>query len=90
EINFCSCKYFKDLYSESKWKQFWKTKNGYLLQLQRGRPYVQQCNKPKRKRVDSWFKDKVLLVQALASGQILHEEELAFLADPGIPEGQDP
>ncbi|GKB87195.1 hypothetical protein Tco_0959467 [Tanacetum coccineum] len=34
------------------------------------------------------FKDKVLLVQAQASGQILHEEELAFLADPGIPEGQ--
>ncbi|GKA01156.1 hypothetical protein Tco_0673821 [Tanacetum coccineum] len=32
--------------------------------------------------------DKVLLVQAQASGQILHEEELAFLADPGIPEGQ--
>ncbi|GKB30993.1 hypothetical protein Tco_0870394 [Tanacetum coccineum] len=28
--------------------------------------------------------DKVLLVQAQASGQILHEEELAFLADPGI------
>ncbi|GJS36169.1 hypothetical protein Tco_0534551 [Tanacetum coccineum] len=25
---------------------------------------------------------------AQASGQILHEEELAFLADPGIPEGQ--
>ncbi|GJZ48401.1 hypothetical protein Tco_0602233, partial [Tanacetum coccineum] len=32
--------------------------------------------------------DKVLLVQAQASSQILHEEELAFLADPGIPEGQ--
>ncbi|GJY43719.1 retrovirus-related pol polyprotein from transposon TNT 1-94 [Tanacetum coccineum] len=46
------------------------------------------CTKPKRKRDDSWFKDKVLLVQAQASGQILHEEELAFLADPGIPEGQ--
>ncbi|GJW49379.1 retrovirus-related pol polyprotein from transposon TNT 1-94, partial [Tanacetum coccineum] len=45
-----------------------------------------QCTKPKRKRDDSWFKDKVLLVQAQASGQILHEEELAFLADPGIPE----
>ncbi|GKA25613.1 retrovirus-related pol polyprotein from transposon TNT 1-94 [Tanacetum coccineum] len=44
--------------------------------------------KPKRKRDDSWFKDKVLLVQAQASGQILHEEELAFLADPRIPEGQ--
>nr|GEW50165.1 integrase, catalytic region, zinc finger, CCHC-type, peptidase aspartic, catalytic [Tanacetum cinerariifolium] len=45
-----------------------------------------QCTKPKRKRDDSWFKDKVLLVQAQANGQILHEEELAFLADPGIAE----
>nr|GEZ37391.1 copia protein [Tanacetum cinerariifolium] len=36
------------------------------------------------KRDDAWFKDKVLLVQAQANGQILHEEELAFLADPGI------
>ncbi|GKD05224.1 hypothetical protein Tco_1180198 [Tanacetum coccineum] len=45
-----------------------------------------QCTKPKRKRDDSWFKDKVLLVQAQASGQILHEEELAFLVDLGIPE----
>ncbi|GJU61094.1 hypothetical protein Tco_1238860 [Tanacetum coccineum] len=34
------------------------------------------------------FKDKVLLVQAQANGQILHEEELAFLADLGITEGQ--
>ncbi|GJZ68908.1 hypothetical protein Tco_0632458 [Tanacetum coccineum] len=32
--------------------------------------------------------DKVLLVQAQASGQILHEDELAFLADLGIPEAQ--
>ncbi|GJS84615.1 integrase, catalytic region, zinc finger, CCHC-type containing protein, partial [Tanacetum coccineum] len=47
-----------------------------------------QCTKPRRKRDDSWFKDKVLLVQAQAGGQILHEEELAFLADPGIPEAQ--
>ncbi|GKB19313.1 hypothetical protein Tco_0853236 [Tanacetum coccineum] len=45
-----------------------------------------QCTKPKRKRDDLWFKDKVLLVQAQANGQILHEEELAFLADPGIVE----
>ncbi|GJR52493.1 retrovirus-related pol polyprotein from transposon TNT 1-94 [Tanacetum coccineum] len=37
-----------------------------------------QCTKPKRKRDDSWFKDKVLLVQAQANGQILHEEELSF------------
>ncbi|GKD45420.1 retrovirus-related pol polyprotein from transposon TNT 1-94, partial [Tanacetum coccineum] len=47
-----------------------------------------QCTKPKRKRDDSWFKDKVLLVQAQASGQILHDKELAFLADPGKPEAQ--
>ncbi|GJV73821.1 hypothetical protein Tco_1493816 [Tanacetum coccineum] len=47
-----------------------------------------QCTKPKRKRDDSWFKDKVLLVQAQANGQILHEEKLTFLADPGGAEGQ--
>ncbi|GKF71339.1 hypothetical protein Tco_0207453, partial [Tanacetum coccineum] len=47
-----------------------------------------QCTKPTRKQDNSWFKDKVLLVQAQASDQILHEDELAFLADPGIPEGQ--
>nr|GEV27578.1 hypothetical protein [Tanacetum cinerariifolium] len=37
---------------------------------------------------ESWFKDKVLLVQAQANGQILHEEELVFLVDPGIIEAQ--
>ncbi|GJV41780.1 hypothetical protein Tco_1420220 [Tanacetum coccineum] len=47
-----------------------------------------QCTKPKRKRDDSWFKEKVLLVQAQAHGQILNIEELAFLADPDNPEGQ--
>ncbi|GJW34235.1 hypothetical protein Tco_0054267 [Tanacetum coccineum] len=40
------------------------------------------------KRDDLWFKDKVLLVQAQANGQIRHEEELAFFADPGTAEGQ--
>nr|GFB57923.1 hypothetical protein [Tanacetum cinerariifolium] len=46
------------------------------------------CTKPKRKRDETWFKDKVLLVQAQANGQVLHEEELEFLADPGIAETQ--
>ncbi|GJZ69948.1 retrovirus-related pol polyprotein from transposon TNT 1-94 [Tanacetum coccineum] len=46
------------------------------------------CTKPKRKWDNSWFKDKVLLVQAQANGKILHEEELVFLADPGTTEGQ--
>nr|GFA43242.1 hypothetical protein [Tanacetum cinerariifolium] len=47
-----------------------------------------QCTKAKRKTNDSWFKDKMLLVQAQANGQILHEEELAFLVAPGIAKGQ--
>nr|GEY78441.1 hypothetical protein [Tanacetum cinerariifolium] len=45
-----------------------------------------QCPKPKRKRDAEWFKDKVLLVQAQANGQVLQEEELEFLADPGTAE----
>ncbi|GJY58537.1 hypothetical protein Tco_0458429 [Tanacetum coccineum] len=50
--------------------------------------HANKCTKPKRKRDDSWFKDKMLLVQAQANGQILHDDELALLADPGIAEGQ--
>nr|GFD05837.1 hypothetical protein [Tanacetum cinerariifolium] len=45
-----------------------------------------QCTKPKRKRDAEWFKDKVLLVQAQANGQVLQEEELDFLTDPGTTE----
>nr|GEX10827.1 putative ribonuclease H-like domain-containing protein [Tanacetum cinerariifolium] len=47
---------------------------------------AKQCTKPKRKRDAEWFKDKVLLVQAQASGQVLQEEELDFLSDPGMAE----
>ncbi|GJW48121.1 hypothetical protein Tco_0079767 [Tanacetum coccineum] len=32
---------------------------------------------------------KAMLAEAQESGQILDEEQLAFLADPGIPDGQD-
>ncbi|GJV55533.1 retrovirus-related pol polyprotein from transposon TNT 1-94 [Tanacetum coccineum] len=49
---------------------------------------AKQCTKPKRKRDEMWFNDKVLLVQAQASGQVLTEEEIAFLADPGLPDTQ--
>nr|GEW45680.1 hypothetical protein [Tanacetum cinerariifolium] len=45
-----------------------------------------QYTKPKRKRDAEWFKDKVLLVQAQANGQVLQEEELEFLVDPETPE----
>nr|GEV98830.1 integrase, catalytic region, zinc finger, CCHC-type, peptidase aspartic, catalytic [Tanacetum cinerariifolium] len=49
---------------------------------------LKKCTKPKRKRGEAWFKDKVLLVQAQANEQILHEEEFEFLADPEITEAQ--
>ncbi|GJQ89062.1 retrovirus-related pol polyprotein from transposon TNT 1-94 [Tanacetum coccineum] len=49
--------------------------------FQKGDGHIaKQCTKPKRKRDDTWFNDKVLLVQAQASGQALTEEEIAFLA----------
>nr|GFD00170.1 hypothetical protein [Tanacetum cinerariifolium] len=47
---------------------------------------AKQCTKPKRKRDAKGFKDKVLLVQAQANGHVLQEEELDFLADPGMAE----
>ncbi|GKC33256.1 hypothetical protein Tco_1040550, partial [Tanacetum coccineum] len=34
------------------------------------------------------FQEKLLLIQAQENGQILEEEQLAFLADPGILDGQ--
>ncbi|GJW27870.1 hypothetical protein Tco_0044745 [Tanacetum coccineum] len=54
-----------------------------------GRVTVQpvQCPKPKRKRGATWFRDKVLLVEAQGSSKVLNEEELEFLADPGVAEG---
>ncbi|GKB84012.1 integrase, catalytic region, zinc finger, CCHC-type containing protein, partial [Tanacetum coccineum] len=49
---------------------------------------ARQCTQPKRPRNSAWFKEKMLLVQAQESGQELDEEQLAFLADLGIPDGQ--
>ncbi|GJW33969.1 retrovirus-related pol polyprotein from transposon TNT 1-94 [Tanacetum coccineum] len=48
---------------------------------------ARQCTEPKRKRDATWFRDKVLLVEAKGNGKVLNEEELEFLADPGIAEG---
>nr|GFB38460.1 hypothetical protein [Tanacetum cinerariifolium] len=47
---------------------------------------TRQCPKSKRKRDATWFRDEVLLVQAQGNGKVLNEEELEFLADPGIAE----
>nr|GEW62560.1 hypothetical protein [Tanacetum cinerariifolium] len=49
---------------------------------------ARQCTQPKRPRNSAWFKEKTLLVQAHESGQVLDEEQLSFLTDPGIIESQ--
>ncbi|GJY56011.1 putative ribonuclease H-like domain-containing protein [Tanacetum coccineum] len=46
---------------------------------------ARQCAQPKRPRNDAWFKEKAMLAKAQESSQILDEDQLAFLADPGIP-----
>ncbi|GKA75419.1 integrase, catalytic region, zinc finger, CCHC-type containing protein [Tanacetum coccineum] len=43
---------------------------------------ARQCTQPKRPRNDAWFKEKMMLAEAQEAGQILDEEQLAFLADP--------
>ncbi|GJW14621.1 hypothetical protein Tco_0018754 [Tanacetum coccineum] len=48
---------------------------------------VRQCLKPMRKRDATWFREKVLLVEAQGNAKVLNEEELEFLADPGIAKG---
>ncbi|GKE81852.1 hypothetical protein Tco_1551852 [Tanacetum coccineum] len=45
---------------------------------------ARQCTQPKRPRNAAWFKEKEMLAEAQESRQILDEEQLAFLADPGI------
>ncbi|GKC31003.1 hypothetical protein Tco_1038297, partial [Tanacetum coccineum] len=66
--------------------------NTHLVQVVATREghIAKKCTKPKRKRDETWFNDKVLLVQAQAGGQALTEEEIAFLADPGLPDVQNP
>ncbi|GKD45415.1 hypothetical protein Tco_1270060 [Tanacetum coccineum] len=45
---------------------------------------ARQCTQPKRPRNASWYKEKAILAEAQEAGQILDEEQLTFLADPGI------
>nr|GFC13708.1 hypothetical protein [Tanacetum cinerariifolium] len=49
---------------------------------------ARQCTQPKRTRNATWYKEKAMLAEAQEAGQILDEEQLAFLADPGVPDGQ--
>ncbi|GJR38084.1 hypothetical protein Tco_1213768 [Tanacetum coccineum] len=47
---------------------------------------ARQCPKPRRKRDATWFKDKVLLVEAQGNGKVINGEELEFLAELGVVE----
>ncbi|GKF53936.1 hypothetical protein Tco_0160846, partial [Tanacetum coccineum] len=38
-------------------------------------------------RNSAWFQEKMLLVQAQENAQVLDEEQLAFLANPSVPNG---
>ncbi|GJZ36517.1 putative ribonuclease H-like domain-containing protein [Tanacetum coccineum] len=49
---------------------------------------ARQCTQPKRPRNATWYNEKEMLAEAQEAGQILDEEKLAFLADPGVPDGQ--
>ncbi|GJS00317.1 integrase, catalytic region, zinc finger, CCHC-type containing protein [Tanacetum coccineum] len=49
---------------------------------------ARQCTQPKQPRNVAWYKEKAMLAEAQKAGQILDEEQLAFLVDPGVPDGQ--
>ncbi|GJZ79130.1 hypothetical protein Tco_0643967 [Tanacetum coccineum] len=49
---------------------------------------ARKCTQPKRLRNVAWFKENAMLAEAHEAGKFLDEEQLAFLADPGIPNGQ--
>nr|GEV47155.1 zinc finger, CCHC-type [Tanacetum cinerariifolium] len=48
------------------------------------------CTQPNRPINCAWFNEKLMLVEAQEVGQILDEEQLAFIADPEIAEAQCP
>ncbi|GKC64025.1 retrotransposon protein, putative, unclassified, partial [Tanacetum coccineum] len=45
--------------------------------------FARQCAKLKRPKNSAWFKEKMLLTEALESGAYLDPEQLSFLADNG-------
>nr|GEW51478.1 integrase, catalytic region, zinc finger, CCHC-type, peptidase aspartic, catalytic [Tanacetum cinerariifolium] len=50
---------------------------------------ARQCTQPKRQKNSTWFKEKIVLVQAQEAGQGLDEERLTFLADLEVAKSQD-
>ncbi|GJY99562.1 hypothetical protein Tco_0516992 [Tanacetum coccineum] len=68
--------------------QFSKFKEDRVRMLLGEGHIARQCTQPKRPKNSAWFKEKLLLVEAQESGQVLDEEQLAFLADPGVADNQ--
>ncbi|GKA96430.1 hypothetical protein Tco_0818525 [Tanacetum coccineum] len=77
----------RKIHTWCKCRQTRETTDVKLLHCKGEGHIAKQCTKPMRKKRDeTWFNDKVLLVQAQAGGQALTEEEIAFLADPRLPD----
>nr|GEV15297.1 hypothetical protein [Tanacetum cinerariifolium] len=49
---------------------------------------ARQCTQPKQLRNATWYKDKVMLAKAHEARQVLDEDQLTFLTDPGVLYGQ--
>ncbi|GKF34668.1 hypothetical protein Tco_0107868, partial [Tanacetum coccineum] len=75
----------------NKFNKFKEDKLRVLLALETEellQPQGETMQLPKRPRSSTWFKEKLILAEAQEVGQILDEEQLAFIADPGIAEVQ--
>ncbi|GJQ93993.1 hypothetical protein Tco_0005132 [Tanacetum coccineum] len=59
-----------------------------VIQYQGEGHRARQCTQPKRPSNAAWYKEKAMLAEAQEGGQILDEDQLAFLVDPGVRDGQ--
>ncbi|GJV25758.1 hypothetical protein Tco_1378453 [Tanacetum coccineum] len=73
--------------AESQCNKFRGDKGKVILVLGEGH-MARQCTKPKPPRNAAWYKEKAMLAEAQEAGQILDEEQLAFLADPRVLDDQ--
>ncbi|GKC18139.1 hypothetical protein Tco_1014921 [Tanacetum coccineum] len=72
---------------ESQCNKFKGDKGKVILVLGEGH-MARQCTQTKRPRNAAWYKEKAMLAEAQEAGQILDEEQLVFLANPGVLDGQ--
>ncbi|GJS35826.1 hypothetical protein Tco_0534208 [Tanacetum coccineum] len=69
-------------------KEIWDRVRLLMKGTELSQAYGKAVTQLKRPRNSAWFKEKILLVQAQEYGQVLDDEQLAFLADLVIAEGQ--